>query len=70
MKTVEEVLEEMKHIDEMFPKEGNRQMRNLLKIDLFKEVPDKIFCEALRQNNTDWEDFKTIQITRHMERRK
>lgn len=69
MKTVEEVVNKMKEIDNAFPGEENKTMRNSLKIDLFVDVPDEIFCEALRQNNTEWEDFKIIQGNRHHEKK-
>lgn len=67
MKTLDEVIVKMKEIEVCFPEETNSQMRNCLKIDLFMDVPDNIFYEALRQIDTNANDFRSIQCTRNFE---
>ena len=69
MKTVEEVLNELKKIDSTLPGDKNRDIRNCLKIDLFFEVPDTIFYEAMKKNNTNVDDFRDIQYARYRERK-
>ena len=68
MKTVEEVLAELKKLDSDLADESD-YLKDCLKIDLFVEVPDDIFNEALRQSGIKERDFWLIVNSRHHDRK-
>ncbi len=68
MKTVEEVLAELKELDNQLADESD-YLKDCLKIDLFVEVPDDIFNEALRQSGIKDRDFWLIVNSRHHDRK-
>jgi len=63
--TLEELIKEMEEINELFP--NDTKVRAYLKIDLYKDIEDKIFFEALRETNVEKQEWRIISCTRHEE---